>query len=349
MKIPIQHERLNRTINRATKSFSIIILSIRKYFLTGILVLVPLAVTLYIMFFLFQLTDGILGVAVAKSIGYRIPGLGLVFTALICVAVGLVAQNYFGKKVIDAQGNNFPLLIKYIDANSDLSVQVHPGKEDVEKMGKGNSKKEFWFVFGSNEGKLNIGFNKNTNKDEIKNHIDKGSLQKILDYKTVKRGETYLINPGTVHAICSGSFILEIQEPSDTTYRLYDYDRIGKDGKKRELHVEDSLKCLNTKFGFEVATSERYQEQTVDNTRLLPLTKNDKFFINQFKVAEKFTTQSGGDYFEVITIVEGIAEINWGKETMKLYEGDIVLIPAKMWDFTIHGQCTFLQINTPTN
>lgn len=102
MKLPIQHERLNRTLNKASESFSRFLLEVRKYFLTGMLVLVPLAVTVYIMYFLFQLTDGILGSAVAKSIGYKIPGLGLVFTALVCVFVGLVAQNYFGKRALNA-------------------------------------------------------------------------------------------------------------------------------------------------------------------------------------------------------------------------------------------------------
>ena len=102
MKLPIQHERLNRTIDKASEKFSIFLLAVRKYFFTGVVVLVPLAVTIYIMYFLFQLTDGILGSALARTIGYRIPGFGLICTALLCVLVGIIAQNYFGKRALEA-------------------------------------------------------------------------------------------------------------------------------------------------------------------------------------------------------------------------------------------------------
>lgn len=100
MKLPIEHERLNKTIENAAYKLNEGLLLVRKYLLTGILVLVPLMVTLYIMYTVFQLTDGLLGVAVSNSIGYRIPGVGLILTALMCVAVGMVAQNYFGRRLI---------------------------------------------------------------------------------------------------------------------------------------------------------------------------------------------------------------------------------------------------------
>ncbi|MBU1106122.1 MAG: DUF502 domain-containing protein [Candidatus Riflebacteria bacterium] len=101
MKLPVQHERLNRTLADASEKINQMLLLVRKYLLTGILVLVPLMVTLYIMYFVFQLTDGLLGVAVSRAIGYRIPGVGLILTALICISVGMIAQNYFGRRLID--------------------------------------------------------------------------------------------------------------------------------------------------------------------------------------------------------------------------------------------------------
>lgn len=100
MKLPVEHDRLNRTIENASVRMNEALLLVRKYLLTGILVLVPLMVTLYIMFAVFQLTDGLLGVAVSKAIGYRIPGVGLILTVIICVAVGMIAQNYFGRRII---------------------------------------------------------------------------------------------------------------------------------------------------------------------------------------------------------------------------------------------------------
>lgn len=100
MKLPIQHERLNRTLDRAAVRIENFLLQLRKYLFTGILVLVPMAVTIYIMYFLFQLTDGLLGVAVARTIGYRIPGMGLFLTALICIVAGIIAQNYVGRRIL---------------------------------------------------------------------------------------------------------------------------------------------------------------------------------------------------------------------------------------------------------
>ncbi|EKD82004.1 MAG: protein of unknown function DUF502 [uncultured bacterium] len=100
MKLPIEHERLNRTLANAGEKLNQILLLLRKYLLTGILVLVPLMVTLYIMYAVFQITDGLLGAGVSRSIGYRIPGVGLILTALLCVSVGMIAQNYFGRRII---------------------------------------------------------------------------------------------------------------------------------------------------------------------------------------------------------------------------------------------------------
>jgi uncharacterized membrane protein len=100
MKLPIKHERLNRTFSRATVKLEQLFLQLRKYLLTGVLVLVPMAVTIYIMFLVFQITDGLLGVAVAKAIGYRIPGMGLFLTALICIVAGIIAQNYIGRRIL---------------------------------------------------------------------------------------------------------------------------------------------------------------------------------------------------------------------------------------------------------
>ncbi len=100
MKLPIEHERLNRTLENAGLKLNQGLLQVRNYLLTGVLVLVPLMVTIYIMFAVFQLTDGLLGVAVSRAIGYTIPGVGLILTAIICVTVGMIAQNYFGKRII---------------------------------------------------------------------------------------------------------------------------------------------------------------------------------------------------------------------------------------------------------
>lgn len=106
MKLPIEHERLNRTLEDAGKRLNDLLGQMRKYLITGVLVLVPFVVTIYIMYFFFQITDGLLGVAVSRAIGYRIPGMGLILTAFICVSVGMIAQNYFGKRLIASIDNS---------------------------------------------------------------------------------------------------------------------------------------------------------------------------------------------------------------------------------------------------
>lgn len=106
MKLPIEHERLNRTLDDAGQKLNELLGQMRKYLITGVLVLVPFVVTIYIMYAFFQITDGLLGVAVSRAIGYRIPGMGLILTALICVSVGMIAQNYFGKRIIASVDNS---------------------------------------------------------------------------------------------------------------------------------------------------------------------------------------------------------------------------------------------------
>ncbi len=134
MKLPIEHERLNRTLESAGIKFNDGLLLVRKYLLTGVLVLVPLMVTLYIMFAVFQLTDGLLGVAVSRAIGYRIPGVGLILTALICIAVGMIAQNYFGRRLIsgiEASLDRIPVvrsLYNGIKQVADVVVQKNSGE-----------------------------------------------------------------------------------------------------------------------------------------------------------------------------------------------------------------------------
>ncbi|MDD3148400.1 MAG: DUF502 domain-containing protein [Candidatus Riflebacteria bacterium] len=113
MKLPIEHERLNRTLEDAGQRLNNLFSQIRKYLLTGVLVLVPFVVTLYIMYAIFQITDGLLGVAVSNALGYRVPGMGLILTALICVSVGMIAQNYFGRRLIsgiDASLEQIPVV-----------------------------------------------------------------------------------------------------------------------------------------------------------------------------------------------------------------------------------------------
>ena len=140
----------------------------------------------------------------------------------------------------------FPLLIKLIDAKENLSVQVHPSDDYALKYENSFGKSEMWHIISADEGAgLYVGFKKDYQKEEIEKHLKDGSILDTLNFFKVKPGETYIINPGTIHAIGAGVRLIEIQQNSDLTYRLYDYLRKDKDGNYRPLHIEKGLEVID--------------------------------------------------------------------------------------------------------
>ena len=142
----------------------------------------------------------------------------------------------------------FPLLIKLIDAKDNLSVQVHPSDDYALKYENSFGKSEMWHIISADEGSgLYVGLNKDYSKEEIEKALKEGNILEYLNFYQVKPGETYVIKPGTIHAIGKGVRLIEIQQNSDLTYRLYDYNRVGKDGQPRPLHIEKALKVIDYK------------------------------------------------------------------------------------------------------
>ena len=153
-----------------------------------------------------------------------------------------------GKKVYDHFGNIFPLLVKFIDANEDLSIQVHPddklGKERHNSFGK----TEMWYVIEADPGSTLIaGFNKELTQQEYLDTFNSGHLTDVLNKEDVKAGDVFFLPAGRVHTIGKGLLIAEIQQTSDITYRIYDFDRVDDKGNKRELHVEEALAAIDYK------------------------------------------------------------------------------------------------------
>ena len=142
----------------------------------------------------------------------------------------------------------FPILIKFIDANDNLSIQVHPDDKYGLKYENSFGKTEMWYVVEASTGAmLHIGFNKDTTKEEIKTRIEDNTLYYIMNHIEVKKGDCFFIPSGTIHAIGKGVVVCEIQENSNLTYRIYDYGRVDKNGKSRELHIDKALNVLNLK------------------------------------------------------------------------------------------------------
>ena len=142
----------------------------------------------------------------------------------------------------------FPVLVKFIDANAKLSVQVHPSDEYALKHENSLGKTEMWYIVDADEGAgIYLGFKEDITREQFESSIKDKTLSDYLQFIPVKAGECYFIPAGTIHAICEGCLICEIQQNSNITYRVYDYGRVGADGKERELHVEKALDVTNTK------------------------------------------------------------------------------------------------------
>ncbi len=247
-----------------------------------------------------------------------------------------------GEKVFDKFGHEFPLLIKFIDAEKDLSVQVHPDDKLAGQKHRCNGKTEMWYVIDADPGaKLNIGFNIPMNKQLLKEHITNNTIEEVLHFVTVKSGDAVFIPSGKVHAIGKGILLAEIQQSSDITYRLHDYNRKDKDGSLRTLHIEDALDAIHyndTDNGFI-----QYSRQQNNTNNIV----STPFFATNFmdfdKPVEKIYADI--DSFVIYICLSGKAKITCpeGEETIKI--GECVFMPASIEGAIIHPgpQCKLLE------
>ena len=188
----------------------------------------------------------------------------------------------------------FPLLIKLIDAKENLSVQVHPSDEYALKNEKSFGKSEMWHIISADENSgLYVGLNKDYTKEEIKEALNKGTILDCLNFYKVKPGETYVINPGTIHAIGKGVRLIEIQQNSNLTYRLYDYNRLDQNGNPRELHIKKALDVIDYR---------KYQPHNSDNELLAD---NQYFTVKRISVNKELTLAANGQSFLSFTFLEG--------------------------------------------
>jgi mannose-6-phosphate isomerase len=233
--------------------------------------------------------------------------------------------DLLGDKVFEQFGEEFPLLIKLIDSNDWLSIQVHPGDELAQKRHKTNGKTEMWFAMDADkDAELISGFNKKVSKDEYLKHLQDKSLREILNFEKVEKGDVFFMPAGRVHALGPGLVMAEIQQTSDLTYRIYDFDRVDDQGNSRPLHNDLAMDAIDFTLYPDYKTHYVHkQNQTVSMVKSPFFTTN----MLQFDVAvEKDYTEL--DSFVIYLCAEGSCKVIAGDMEVNFLIGEAMLIPA---------------------
>ena len=236
--------------------------------------------------------------------------------------------DFMGNAVYDKFGEEFPLLIKFIDAKTPLSIQVHPSNEIAKERHNSFGKNEMWYVMQADKNaELIVGFDKKVTREAYKEHLENNTILDVMHHETVKKGDTFYIPTGRVHAIGAGVLLAEIQQTSNITYRIYDYDRVdAKTGEKRELHNDMAIDVLD----YEVHKnykSEYHLEKNISNKLVhSPYFRTNILDINT--VVEK--DYSKIDSFVIYMCVEGAVNLICERRTYKINEGETLLLPASL-------------------
>lgn len=237
----------------------------------------------------------------------------------------------------------FPLLIKFIDAKKDLSIQVHPDDEYAMRVEGEYGKTEAWYILDCEPGaELILGFNRNVTVDEFKKAAQSDEMMSICNRVKVKKGDVFFIKSGTMHAICKGILLAEVQQNSNTTYRIYDYGRLGKDGKPRELHVDKAADVTNL-CPPDIPDSSKREVERFDNATRSKLTSCDLFTMYELSVNGEYSSVCDEQSFVSLLCLEGNAEIVCGDENLTMKKGESIFIPANKGKFTIGGNTKILE------
>lgn len=239
--------------------------------------------------------------------------------------------NYLGEN--GKKFEYFPILIKLIDAKNDLSVQVHPDNEYAMKVEGEYGKTECWYILDCDEGaELIYGFNRNISSDEFRKGIENNTFLDTVNKVKVKKGDLFFIEAGTLHAIGKGILLAEIQQNSNTTYRVYDYGRLGADGKPRALHIDKAIDVTScTPPTRDTNPEEELIVHGGYSTQLL--TKCDLFNVQKASVKEEYTDKADEKSFVSILVTDGYGTV----DNIEIKKGDSLFIPANYGEFTVKG------------
>lgn len=251
-----------------------------------------------------------------------------------------------GKELLGTNGakfDRFPILIKLIDAKKDLSVQVHPDNAYALRVEGEYGKTECWYVLDCDEGaELIYGFKKPISKEEFKARIKDNTFLEAVNKVEVHKGDLFFIEAGTLHAIGGGILLAEIQQNSNTTYRVYDYGRRGSDGKLRPLHIDKAVDVTNCAPPTHAVSPEGEKIQN-GNTEMQLLTKCDLFTVTSVKTDSVYESTADETSFVSVLVTDGSGEITCKTDTLPLKKGDSFFIAANSGKFTIKGTVEFIE------
>lgn len=265
------------------------------------------------------------------------------------IALNALIEHYgaylLGERVLEEYKGEFPLLFKFIDAAQDLSVQVHPDDGFAKKQHDCFGKTEMWYVMQADpNSQLIVDFNQPLSKEEYLQALESKQVSTVLHYDQVTAGDSYFIAPGTIHAICSGVLLAEIQQTSDITYRVYDWDRPEADGSYRELHNDLAVQALN----FDAAKDQKIAYSRQENTANSLYTS--EYFSTQFIPLAGSITRDMTlvDSFVVYMCVHGQATVTVGQNQQQLKKGETCLIAAHHNEISISGtDAQLLEVYVP--
>ncbi|PNW25175.1 type I phosphomannose isomerase catalytic subunit [Formosa algae] len=242
-------------------------------------------------------------------------------------------EDVVGKTVYNAFGTDFPLLIKFIDAKTPLSIQVHPSNEIAKERHNSFGKNEMWYVMeAEKDAELIVGFNQQVDKASYIQALKSGNILNVLNNDIVSKGDTYYIPTGRIHAIGAGVMLAEIQQTSDITYRIYDYERVdAATGKTRELHTEQAVDVID----YSVSDSYKTKYTKPDNDTNT-LVNSPYFKTNIVNVKGEMTKDySALDSFVIYICVEGELDLLWNDASYKIVKGETVFLPAAIDSVTL--------------
>lgn len=252
--------------------------------------------------------------------------------------IQLFPYEILGANVFERFGTQFPLLIKLLDAQQDLSIQLHPNDELAQKRHNSFGKTEMWYVVeAQKDARLIVGFKKESNQEEYLHYLSENKIIDLLEEIPVKKGDVFMLETGTIHAIGAGIVIAEIQQTSDVTYRIYDFDRKDAQGNTRELHTKLALDAIN----YKTTPCKKEYSNTINH---LNTVVDSKYFITSVLYLESELIFNTNQKFVILLCIEGFFELIQNEQVYPFKKGNSILIPAILGEIKVKGSATILHI-----